>query len=69
MEIALPVSLVLKLANIVGWAEMEKNTFNNSGTLVAGYGKWTSMAASYLLFTGSSNVMEQLGYRFKRTLW
>jgi anthranilate phosphoribosyltransferase len=71
MELCLPVNLPgYELLDIVGTGGDGKNTFNIStlssfivsgtGTKVAKHGNYGATSIS-----GSSNVMEQLGYRFK----
>ena len=70
MEMALPVKFDVETIDIVGTGGDGKNTFNIStlaGFIVAGTGNKVAKHGNYAStsVTGSSNVMEQLGYRFK----
>ncbi len=70
MEMALPVKFDTDIIDIVGTGGDGKNTFNIStlaSFIVAGTGNKVAKHGNYAStsVTGSSNVMEQLGYRFK----
>ncbi|MBC7936643.1 MAG: anthranilate phosphoribosyltransferase [Rhizobacter sp.] len=70
MELALPVNLEGELTDIVGTGGDGKNTFNISTLscfIVAGTGNKVAKHGNYgaSSISGSSNVMEQLGYRFQ----
>ena len=70
MELALPVHLNSDVIDIVGTGGDGKNTFNISTLscfIVAGTGNKVAKHGNYgaSSISGSSNVMEQLGYRFK----
>src|SRR5688572_8457076 len=70
MELALPVRLDHNVIDIVGTGGDGKNTFNISTLscfIVAGTGNKVAKHGNYgaSSVSGSSNVMEQLGYRFK----
>ena len=70
MELALPVHLKDDVIDIVGTGGDGKNTFNISTLscfIVAGTGNKVAKHGNYgaSSISGSSNVMEQLGYRFK----
>ncbi len=70
LELALPVNLNADTIDIVGTGGDGKNTFNISTLscfIVAGTGNKVAKHGNYGASTisGSSNVMEQLGYRFK----
>lgn len=70
MELALPVRLGSDVIDIVGTGGDGKNTFNISTLscfIVAGTGNKVAKHGNYgaSSISGSSNVMEQLGYRFK----
>ena len=71
MELCLPVDMAgYELLDIVGTGGDEKNTFNIStlsSFIVAGTGNKVAKHGNYgaSSISGSSNVMEQLGYRFK----
>jgi len=70
MELALPVQLNSDCIDIVGTGGDGKNTFNISTLscfIVAGTGNKVAKHGNYgaSSISGSSNVMEQLGYRFK----
>ena len=70
MEMALPVKFDEDVIDIVGTGGDGKNTFNIStlaSFIVAGTGNKVAKHGNYAStsVTGSSNVMEQLGYRFK----
>jgi anthranilate phosphoribosyltransferase len=72
MELALPVKLNHDVIDIVGTGGDGKNTFNISTLscfIVAGTGNKVAKHGNYgaSSISGSSNVMEQLGYRFKTT--
>jgi anthranilate phosphoribosyltransferase len=72
MELALPVQLNHEVIDIVGTGGDGKNTFNISTLscfIVAGTGNKVAKHGNYgaSSISGSSNVMEQLGYRFKTT--
>jgi len=71
MEMALPVSFDEDVIDIVGTGGDGKNTFNIStlaSFIVAGSGNKVAKHGNYAStsITGSSNVMEQLGYSFKK---
>lgn len=71
MEMALPVKFDAEVIDIVGTGGDGKNTFNIStlaSFVVAGTGNKVAKHGNYAStsVTGSSNVMEQLGYRFKK---
>jgi anthranilate phosphoribosyltransferase len=71
MEMALPVSFDDEVIDIVGTGGDGKNTFNIStlaSFIVAGTGNKVAKHGNYAStsVTGSSNVMEQLGYSFKK---
>ncbi len=71
MEMALPVSFEVDVIDIVGTGGDGKNTFNIStlaSFIVAGTGNKVAKHGNYAStsVTGSSNVMEQLGYSFKK---
>lgn len=71
MEMALPVSFEEEVIDIVGTGGDGKNTFNIStlaSFIVAGTGNKVAKHGNYAStsITGSSNVMEQLGYQFKK---
>jgi anthranilate phosphoribosyltransferase len=71
MEMALPVKFDAEVIDIVGTGGDGKNTFNIStlaSFVVAGTGNKVAKHGNYAStsITGSSNVMEQLGYRFKK---
>jgi len=71
LELCLPVNLTgFELTDIVGTGGDGKNTFNIStlsSFIVAGTGNKVAKHGNYASssISGSSNVMEQLGYRFK----
>lgn len=70
MQLAVPVNLGEDLADIVGTGGDGKNTFNIStltSFLVAGAGQKVAKHGNYGVSTvsGSSNVLEELGYQFK----
>jgi anthranilate phosphoribosyltransferase len=71
LELAVPVDLNgFKVMDIVGTGGDGKNTFNISTLacfIVAGTGKKVAKHGNYgaTSVSGASNVMEQLGYRFK----
>ncbi|RYY69559.1 MAG: anthranilate phosphoribosyltransferase [Chitinophagaceae bacterium] len=70
MELALPVTLNSDVIDIVGTGGDGKNTFNISTLscfIVAGTGNKVAKHGNYgaSSISGSSNVMEQLGYHFK----
>ncbi len=71
LELCIPVSLTAdKLVDIVGTGGDGKNTFNISTLacfIVAGTGQKVAKHGNYgaSSISGASNVMEQLGYRFK----
>ena len=70
LQLALPVKLNADTIDIVGTGGDGKNTFNISTLscfIVAGTGNKVAKHGNYGASTisGSSNVMEQLGYRFK----
>ena len=70
MELALRVQLNGEVTDIVGTGGDGKNTFNISTLscfIVAGTGNKVAKHGNYgaSSISGSSNVMEQLGYRFK----
>ena len=70
MEMALPVHFDEDVIDIVGTGGDGKNTFNIStisSFIVAGTGNKVAKHGNYAStsVTGSSNVMEQLGYTFK----
>lgn len=72
MELALPLQLNHDVIDIVGTGGDGKNTFNISTLscfIVAGTGNKVAKHGNYgaSSISGSSNVMEQLGYRFKTT--
>ncbi|MFN0081131.1 MAG: anthranilate phosphoribosyltransferase [Ferruginibacter sp.] len=71
MEMALPVVFEDDVIDIVGTGGDGKNTFNIStlaSFIVAGTGNKVAKHGNYAStsVTGSSNVMEELGYTFKR---
>ncbi len=71
MEMALPVNFDEEVIDIVGTGGDGKNTFNIStlaSFIVAGTGNKVAKHGNYAStsVTGSSNVMEQLGYSFKK---
>ena len=71
MEMALSVSFEEDVIDIVGTGGDGKNTFNIStlaSFIVAGTGNKVAKHGNYAStsVTGSSNVMEQLGYSFKK---
>ena len=71
LEMALPVSFDEEVIDIVGTGGDGKNTFNIStlaSFIVAGTGNKVAKHGNYAStsVTGSSNVMEQLGYSFKK---
>jgi anthranilate phosphoribosyltransferase len=70
MQLAVPVNLGENLADIVGTGGDGKNTFNIStltSFIVAGAGQKVAKHGNYGVSTvsGSSNVLEELGYKFK----
>jgi len=71
MELCLPINMTeYELLDIVGTGGDGKNTFNIStlsSFIVAGTGNKVAKHGNYAAssISGSSNVMEQLGYRFK----
>src|ERR1700738_57067 len=71
LELCLPVDLKdLKLIDIVGTGGDGKNTFNISTIscfIVAGAGQKVAKHGNYgaTSVTGASNLMEELGYKFK----
>ncbi len=70
MDMALPVKFDEEVIDIVGTGGDGKNTFNIStlaSFVVAGTGNKVAKHGNYAStsVTGSSNVMEQIGYRFK----
>lgn len=71
MELCLPIDLSgFELLDIVGTGGDEKNTFNIStlsSFIVAGTGNKVAKHGNYAAssVSGSSNVLEQLGYRFQ----
>ncbi len=71
MEMALPVAFEDDVIDIVGTGGDGKNTFNIStlaSFIVAGTGNKVAKHGNYAStsVTGSSNVMEEVGYTFKR---
>ena len=72
MEMAVPVNFDFPVTDIVGTGGDGKNTFNIStisSFIVAGTGNKVAKHGNYAStsVTGSSNVMEQLGYTFKQS--
>jgi anthranilate phosphoribosyltransferase len=72
MEMAVPVHFDFPVTDIVGTGGDGKNTFNIStisSFIVAGTGNKVAKHGNYAStsVTGSSNVMEQLGYTFKQS--
>ncbi|SFH88748.1 anthranilate phosphoribosyltransferase [Halpernia frigidisoli] len=70
MQLAVPVNLGENLADIVGTGGDGKNTFNIStlsSFIVAGAGQKVAKHGNYgvSIVSGSSNVLEELGYKFK----
>lgn len=70
MQLAVPLNLGEGLADIVGTGGDGKNTFNIStltSFIVAGAGQKVAKHGNYGVSTvsGSSNVLEELGYKFK----
>ncbi len=70
LQLAIPVNLGEDLLDIVGTGGDGKNTFNIStlaSFIVAGAGQKVSKHGNYGVsaISGSSNVLEELGYRFK----
>lgn len=70
MQLAVPINLGENLADIVGTGGDGKNTFNIStltSFIVAGAGQKVAKHGNYGVSTvsGSSNVLEELGYKFK----